>query len=90
MSAEIDKKVEEEQADVFMRQCIRHLSNASNVQKTRLMLTLLERPPDTINNVQFAVSAWNGLDEKEIMQLLGLLQKQFDKQTWEFMARWRK
>jgi hypothetical protein len=80
---------EDKAADLFMRQCITHISNASDVQKTRLLRTLLERPPEHKIMFESAINIWNGLDEKEIMQLLGHLQKQFDRDTWEFMSRWR-
>lgn len=79
-----------ELADAFLRKCILHISNASNLQKVRLLKTLLERPPETTNKIELAQSIWNGLEPKEITMLLGTLQKQFDKDTWEFMARWRK
>lgn len=77
-------------ADAFVRQCTKHLGEATNVQKTLLMRSLLERPPESANKLDLAQSAWNGLEEKEVMALLGTLQKQFDKDTWEFMSRWRK
>ena len=77
-------------ADAFMRKCILHIGNASNVQKIRLLKTLLERPPETANKLELAQSIWNGLEHKEITMLLGTLQKQFDKDTWDFIARWRK
>lgn len=76
-------------ADIFMRQCVTHIGNASDVQKNRLMRALVERPPINKDPITVAQAVWNGLTEKEIMQLLGILQKQFDKDTWEFMTRWR-
>jgi len=88
MSSEEDEAVKA--ADLFMRQCVTHIGNASDLQKQRLLRALLERPPENRNPVELAQQVWNGLNQKEIMQLIGVLQKQFDKDTWEFMARWRK
>lgn len=83
--------LEQEQilADKFLRQCMMHISNASESQKKILLRTLLSRPPESLTTLEQAYAIWNGLDETEVMKLLGHIQKQFDKSTWEFIARWR-
>lgn len=87
-----DLTPEQEQAiaDKFLRQCMLHISNASESQKKILLRTLLSRPEESLSTVEQAYSIWNGLTEAEIMKLLGHVQKQFNQDTWEFIARWRK
>lgn len=83
---------EQEQAiaDKFLRQCMMHISNASETQKNILMRSLLARPPEGRQALDAAYALWNGLEQTDLMKLLGIVQKQFDQETWEFISRWRK
>jgi len=84
-----NKEIDEKEANAFLRKCVRYISSASEAQKAILIRTLLERHPESTKTVQNAIAIWNALSEKEIIKLISVLQKQFDKETWEFIARWR-
>jgi len=89
MSKELTPEQEQVIADKFLRQCMLHISNASESQKKILLRTLLARPPESLATIEQAFAIWNGLTEAEVMKLLGHVCKQFDKDTWDFIARWR-
>ena len=90
MKAEKTDEQEQVLADKFLRQCMHHISNASESQKKILQRTLLARPAEGLKTIEQAYAIWNGLTQEEVMKLLAHVQKQFDKETWEFISRWRK
>lgn len=87
---ELSPEQEQQLADKFLRQCMMHISNASDSQKKILLRTMLERPVGGLTTVAQAEAIWSGLTQDEIMKLIPTIQKQFDKETWEFISRWRK
>ena len=88
-SPEQQEQTDKKAAEQFTRQVIKHISNATDVQKLILLKELLKRPPEFPSPAEHALIVFKGLNEKEIMKVLTVAQRQFDKDTWEFMARWR-
>lgn len=71
-----------------MRQAIAHIDKATDNQKRSLLKALLAQPP-VDDAVTMAENIWKGLTEKEFMQLMSRLQKNFEPEFWTFSTRLR-
>ncbi len=85
---ETEDKLELEAAARFMHTAVTHISEASDRQRETLLKVLLERPPNNAA-INLANHVWAGLTEKEFMLVCKELQKNCDKDFWEFATRWR-